>query len=137
MHEKKNSSTAPSVCFERLAIQIFTFRVVRQTRDQLENAFTLRGTNYRLHISIFQVTSFGISLFDDDLLERWVGEFSAPFIEDVTRKAGSARTAAVFWKMLQYAVAGSSPEISFDITSGQDVAARIRRGYPPRCHIST
>jgi coiled-coil domain-containing protein 61 len=90
--------------------------------EQMEAAFSLRGTSYRLQISICQVTTFSISLYDDDQLERWIGEFSAPFIEDLTRKAGSARSANVFWKMLQFAIAGTSSDITFDILSGQDVA---------------
>jgi hypothetical protein len=87
----------------------------------MDTAFSLRGTNYRLQISISQVTSFSVSLFDDDLWERWVGEFTAPFIEDVARKVGYPRTAAVFWEMLRSAVSGASPEVSFDIQSAEQI----------------
>jgi coiled-coil domain-containing protein 61 len=106
--------------------------------DQMETAFSLRGTNYRLQISICQVTTFSISLYDDDQLERWVGDFTAPFIEDLTRKAGSARSANLFWKMLQFAIAGTSSDITFDILSGQDVARmKSDSGGPSRINANT
>jgi coiled-coil domain-containing protein 61 len=104
--------------------------------DQSETPFSLRGTSHRLHIAICQVTTFAISLLDDDQMERWMGEFSAPFIEDLTRKAGSARSASVFWKMLQHAIAGTSSDITFEILSGQDVA-RMRSESSSRLNANS
>jgi hypothetical protein len=90
--------------------------------EPTEICFALRGRNYRLQLSVRQLTSFAISLFDEDRLDRWVGQFTASFIREITRCAGSPRSASCFWQMLRTAVAGTSRELTFDVLSATDLA---------------
>jgi hypothetical protein len=104
-----------------------------------EASFFLRGTNYRLQISKSQLMDFTISLFDDDQLDRWVGRFTGSFLEEITRRAGAPRTASSFLKMVQCAISGSSPALTFDIVPAHDLAhsPRSPNMYLVVCYYNT
>jgi hypothetical protein len=87
-----------------------------------EVCFTLRGTNYRLQLSAQKRASFMISLFDDDLLDRWIGKFTESAIEEITRRAGVPRSASSLWQMLHTAITGTSRDLTFDVVTSDELA---------------
>jgi hypothetical protein len=84
-----------------------------------DTSFVRSGIHYRLRISIPPLT---ISLFDDDNLDRWIGTFTPNFLEEICRKSGAPQTASSFWELLQSAVSGTSPDVSFDIISAAELS---------------
>ncbi|KAH0788783.1 hypothetical protein GPJ56_007465 [Histomonas meleagridis] len=91
--------------------------------EQIEAAFSVRGTNYKVRITVRQADVFNVLLLDEDIPDRWSGDFTGSFIEEMTRATGSFKRVSVFWKMLQVAISGTSEEVSLNILSQQDILA--------------
>ncbi|KAL0246445.1 hypothetical protein GEMRC1_007657 [Eukaryota sp. GEM-RC1] len=62
---------------------------------------------------------------------KWIGEFSAKYIEDYTKKAGSRKSFTVFVDMLKAALTHSSESVYLDLLTPEDLdRLKQARGQP-------
>ncbi|CAN0417713.1 unnamed protein product, partial [Phaeothamnion confervicola] len=52
---------------------------------------------------------------------RWMGEFSSKYVEDITHKTGSFKKFGVFVQMLCTALAGNSDSVFVDLLTYRDL----------------
>ena len=71
--------------------------------------------------------------------ERWRGDFTARYVEDITTKTGSFKKYGVFLKMLLAAVVDDSDSVFVDLLTYADLEAlkSKRAGAPPRAAPSS
>ena len=58
---------------------------------------------------------------DEPTHDRWSGEFSSRYIEDITAKTGNFKKFPVFVRMLQTALASSSSSVFVDLLTFSDL----------------
>lgn len=97
--------------------------------DHINAAFSARGRQYSIDVSINGNDSFCIDLYDEETIERWSSDFSSTYIEEITKKAGMLKRLSVFWRMIQTAFSGTSNEVSYDILTSEDVANLQKRSH--------
>eukprot|EP00960_Hanusia_phi_P078493 768822-Hanusia_phi.AAC.2 len=61
---------------------------------------TFHGTDYIVEVSANESNVLTVDVEKKDDGERWHGEFSASYIEEVTQKTGNFKKFSVFYKML-------------------------------------
>lgn len=65
--------------------------------------------------------SLGLRVQDTVTQQDWAQEYTKPYIEELTRKTGSAKTFPVFTRMLQTAVQGRSSSVVLELHTFEDL----------------
>ena len=81
------------------------------------------GTEYILTLIVAGEESLGVDLEEERTGARWRSDFSARYVEDVTRKTSSFKRFPVFVDMLKSALAGSNEHVYLDLLTVADLEA--------------
>uniref|UniRef100_A0A7S4JFC1 Coiled-coil domain-containing protein 61 n=1 Tax=Guillardia theta TaxID=55529 RepID=A0A7S4JFC1_GUITH len=82
---------------------------------------TFHGTDYIVEVSANDSNILTVDVEKKDDGERWHGEFSASYIEEVTQKTGNFKKFSVFYKMLCSALKQASETVFADLLTYQDL----------------
>uniref|UniRef100_A0A7S0HQ43 Coiled-coil domain-containing protein 61 n=1 Tax=Hanusia phi TaxID=3032 RepID=A0A7S0HQ43_9CRYP len=82
---------------------------------------TFHGTDYIVEVSANESNVLTVDVEKKDDGERWHGEFSASYIEEVTQKTGNFKKFSVFYKMLCSALKQASETVFADLLTYQDL----------------
>jgi hypothetical protein len=93
--------------------------------ENLDVTFDRHGTHYSMRISLMPASTFSVILVNDNLPDRWEGQFTSSFVNEMTAKVGRAKRFDIFVKMLHLAATGSSPELSFDILTAAEISTDL------------
>lgn len=93
--------------------------------ENLDITFNRHDTHYSMRISLMPASTFSVLLVNDNLPDRWEGQFTSSFVQEMTAKVGRAKRFDIFLKMLHLAVTGSSPELSFDVLSAREISNEL------------
>jgi hypothetical protein len=90
---------------------------------QTEFNVVVEGTEckYRLFGRATSRGTFSIRILNEDYTQRWMGSYSATFIDEITQKAGCAKKISVFWKMVSDAATRTSRTVTLDILTEEEI----------------
>ncbi len=93
-----------------------------EAKDGFEKEFSLefRGSQYILVLSVVnQVMTVEVESVDTN--DRWSGDFTAQYAEEITQKAGSYKKFDIFVKMLASAFTKDSESVFVDLLTYSDL----------------
>ncbi|CAN0083073.1 unnamed protein product, partial [Heterosigma akashiwo] len=97
------------------------------------NQHTFHGVPFVLTMTVEDSSKLIVEAEQEDSNERWLGEFPAQYLEEITGKTGNFKRFDVFVKMLASALAGNSESVFVDLLTYQDLERLKARksGKPP------
>jgi hypothetical protein len=88
---------------------------------------------YRLFGRSASHGTFSIRILNEDYTQRWMSNYSATFIDEVTQKAGCTKKISVFWRMLAEAATRMSRTVKLEIMTEAEIqnVSRLRVSSEP------
>jgi len=91
---------------------------------RVDATIDFHGVPFGLSARLGSDHAITVQIMSMDRTEQWAEDFGSQFIEDVTRKAGSAKKAAVFWTMLCTAALRKSRSVRLEVFRPSDLNLR-------------
>ena len=93
------------------------------TATEFETVIATGKYKYRIAGQAASPNSFTIRIINEDYTERWAGNYSANYIDDITQKAGCVKRISVFWRMLVNAVKSETDSVTLQILTEDEMEA--------------
>lgn len=88
---------------------------------QKEFLLHFHGINYIITLTVTNGSVMTVEAEQSDTNERWTGEFTSHYIEEITQKTGNYKKFGVFVKMLLTALARDSDSVFIDLLTNSDL----------------
>jgi hypothetical protein len=76
---------------------------------------------YRVGGQLLNDETFTVRIVNEDLTERWFGNYGANYIDDLTQKAGCVKRLSVFWRMLVDGAKCKSPKLTLEVLTSEEM----------------
>ena len=88
---------------------------------EFETVIVTGKEKYRIAGQATTPNAFTIRIINEDYTERWAGNYSANYIDDITTKAGCVKRISVFWRMLVNAAKSETDSVTLQILTEDEI----------------